>query len=156
MKFEEFKKEVQNAYAGKFPKSRCVIKPYVCFGSYIAIDCFLAENLREVPHQIAENDMFEISFLIDMPEKFNFKLDELPEEMTMKNLKRAYVIAPKNSYLYCDYRKIPYRKTSGDAKKMIAIIEKFFDKLDKLVREDKANGKIHNTYKTILPEKLSQ
>lgn len=156
MKFEEFKKEVQNAYAGKFPKSRCMVKPYICFGSYIAIDCFLAENLREVPHQIAGNDMFKISFLIDMPEKFNFELDELPEEMTMESLKRTYVIAPENSYLYCDYRKIPYRKTSGDAKRIITTIGKFFDKLDKLVREDIEAGKIHNSYKSILPEKLKQ
>lgn len=111
MKFVEFTENINQVYSGKFAHSACIVRPYRCLGRYVYIDCMLAENLNEVSHGIAENDMFKISFCIDLPNNFNFETDELPENLTMEAKANSYVIKPENEYLYCNYKKIPYRKS---------------------------------------------
>ena len=76
MKFAEFAENINKVYSGKFAHSACIVRPYRCLGRCVYIDCMLAENLNEVSHRIAENDMFRISFCIDLPDNFNFETDE--------------------------------------------------------------------------------
>lgn len=154
MKFAEFTENINQVYSGKFAHSACIVRPYRCLGRYVYIDCMLAENLNEVSYGIAENDMFKISFCIDLPDNFNFETDELPENLTMEAKSNSYVIKPENEYLYCNYKKIPYRKSKGTAEKLVSVFGKFVDKLHAQLVEDLNNGNIHKNFKTLVETKI--
>lgn len=155
MKFNEFAERIKGKYAEKFPDSCCRVKKYICLGYSITIDCYLSgENeAAECPSQ-ASNDMFKITFNIALPEKFSYESDELPENMTMECWANVYLIATQDRHLYCDHRKIPYRKTTGDAEKIIKSAGKFFDRLYDLVMEDVKNGNVHENYAALVAEKV--
>lgn len=156
MKSVEFIENINHVYRGKFAHSACIASSYGygCYGRYIYIKCMLAENLNEVANGIAENDMFRISFWIDLPNSFNFDTDELPENLTMEAKSNSYVIKPENEYLYCNYKKIPYRKNKGTAEKLISVFGKFVDKLHAQLVEDLNNGNIHKNFKTLVETKI--
>ena len=154
MKFSEFAKNINEVYREKFVKSACIVKPFKCCGNSIYIDCYLAGNLNEVAHGIAANDMFSISLLIDLPDNFDFNSDELPENLIMKAQSNSYVIKPDNEYLYCNYKKVPYRKTKGTAEKLIDVFKKFVDKLHNQVIEDLNAGNIHENFKVLVEKKV--
>lgn len=154
MKFAEFTENINQVYSEKFAHSACIVRPYKCLGRYIYIDCMLAENLNEVSYGIAGNDMFKISFCIDLPDNFNFETDELPENLTMEAKANSYVIKPENEYLYCNLKKIPYRKSKGTAEKLVSIFGKFVDKLYAQLVEDLNGGNIHKDFKTLVETKI--
>lgn len=135
MKFSDFKTEIEKVFAEKFGKSYCGCKIYKCLGKSITIDCHLAENTNECPHGISGNDMMHISFAIRLPDRWN-ESDELPENITMEVRKNSIKVKPTADYLYCDYKKASYRKTSGNAEKMIATFGKFVDQLYTLIKEE--------------------
>lgn len=147
MKTIEFAEKIVEKYMEKFPKSLCKVKKYICLGYNLTIECFLSENTNV-------NDMFKITFNIQLPEKFDYDTDELPENLTMECWNNIYLTAPENKYFYCSSRKIPYRKTTGDAEKIIKTAGKFFEKLHGLVLEDISNGKIHKDYTGLVAEKV--
>lgn len=154
MKFAEFKESINSIYGGKFDNSTCVVRPYRCLGRYIYIDCMLAGNLNEISYGIAGNDMFKISFCIDLPDNFNFETDELPENLTMEAKANSYIIKPENKYLYCNLKKIPYRKSKGTAEKLVSVFGKFIDKLHAQLVEDLNSGNIHKDFKTLVETKI--
>lgn len=154
MKFAEFTENINQVYSGKFAHSACIVRPYRCLGRCIYIDCMLAENLNEVSYGIAGNDMFKISFCIDLPDNFNFETDELPENLTMESKANSYVIKPENEYLYCNLKKIPYRKSKGTAEKLVSVFGKFVDKLHAQLVEDLNSGNIHKDFKTLVETKI--
>lgn len=135
MKFEQFKTEIEKLFAEKFGKSYCGCKIYKCLGNSITIDCRLAENTSECPHNIASNDMMKICFAIVLPDGWN-EADELPENLTMEAWDNNIKVKPTNDYLYCESKKVSYRKTSGTAKKLIAAFGKFVDRLYTLIKEE--------------------
>lgn len=154
MKFAEFTENINQVYSGKFAHSACIVRPYKCLGRCIYIDCMLAENLNEVSYGIAGNDMFKISFCIDLPDNFNFETDELPENLTMEAKANSYVIKPENEYLYCNLKKIPYRKSKGTPEKLVSVFGKFVDKLHAQLVEDLNGGNIHKDFKTLVETKI--
>ena len=154
MKFAEFAENINQVYSGKFAHSACIVRPYNCLGRYIHIDCMLAEDPNEVFNRIAENDMFKISFCIDLPDNFNFETDELPENLTMEARANSYIIKPENEYLYCNYKKIPYRKSKGTAEKLVSVFGKFVDKLHTQIVEDLHGGNIHENFKALVKTKI--
>lgn len=154
MKFAEFTENIKQVYSGKFAHSACIVRPYVFFGRYICIDCMLAENLNEVSGRIAGNDMFKITFCINLPDNFNFEIDELPENLTMEAKVNSYIIKPENEYLYCNYKKIPYKKSKGTAEKLVSVFGKFVDKLHAQLVEDLNSGSIHHDFKELVERKI--
>ena len=155
MKFSEYAEQIRGKYAAEFPGSYCKVKKYICLGKNLTIDCYLSGKNAEKDIPIAaNNDMFKITFNIQLPDKFDYDTDELPENMTMESWQNVYFIAPENKYLYCSSRKIPYRKVSGDAEKIIKSFGKFVEKLHGLLLEDMAAGNIHKNYAEIVAEKV--
>lgn len=128
MKFEQFKESVEAVYHGKFPLSYCRCFIYKCMGKSLVIDCLLAENRTECTSAIASNDMFSISFSIVLPDGWE-KEDELPENLVMEAWGRKIRVKPQELYLYCNYLKIPYRKSKGSPDKLVTVFGKFVDKL---------------------------
>lgn len=98
--------------------------------------------------------MFKISFCIDLPDSFNFEIDELPENLTMEAKANSYVVKPENGYLYCSLKKIQYRKSKGTAKKLVSVFGKFIDRLHTQLVEDLNDGNIHKDFKALVKKKI--
>ena len=156
MKYREFKERVQEEYRKILPESSCLVRVYNCLGKSITIDCYLAGKVEELPHGIAGNDMFRIGFIFNLPDNFNKEEDELPQEILMEALKKSYRIKPENQYMYCSSKNLSYRKTKGDAEKIIKTIGKFFAKLQQSLEEDLAAGNIHPDNIELLKEKMNK
>lgn len=154
MKFNEFAEKIKKVYAEKFAWSACKVKPFICLGNSLYIDCYLSENENECSYGYLDNDMFKISFLVGLPDTFDFEADELPENLVMTSLNNHYAIKPEDDCYYCSNRKIPYRKTTGTAEKLITVFGKFTDKLYNQLMEDIKDGNIHPNYETLLKQKI--
>ena len=154
MKFAEFKEDIKSVYTGKFPRSTCKVIPFKCIGNSLYIDCYLAGDIHECSHGIAGNDMFKISLCVNLPDNFNFETDELPEILTMEAKSNCYIIKPESRYMYCDMKKVSYRKSSGNAEKLVKVFEKFVDRLYNSVIEDMNNGNIHENHIKLLKQKI--
>ena len=154
MTFNEFKDRIIEIYLSKFPKSYCSVKLVKMLGRAITIDCFLANDVSELSHGYWQNDMFKISFWIhNMPN--NFEVDDvLPDAMTLTNNSSQILIVPENSYLAYSAVKIPFRKTVGNADKLISTFKKYVDRLYDIVNQQIVNNKIHSSFKDIINRKI--
>lgn len=133
MKFSEFSGKIKEVYAKRFPKSLCVCNIHNSLGGFISIDCFLAADKSEFPHFISLNDAISVKLDIDLPErKSSWNTEsELPDTLVIKALKKEikHKPSPEMSYLYCEYTRVNFRKTEGNADKIIKTFEKFVDRL---------------------------
>ena len=66
----------------------------------------------------------------------------------------SYIIKPENEYLYCNYKKIPYRKSKGTAEKLVSVFGKFVDKLHTQLVEDLHSGNIHENFNALVKTKI--
>ena len=135
MKFSEFQREIEGMYSKRFGKSACRCAVFNCAGKSITIDCLLAADRGECPHGITSNDMFSISLFVEPPRGWNDS-DELPENLTIRAVNNSIKTKPAVSYMYCDYRKIPFRKTMGNTEKMLQTFGKFLDRLHSAMVEE--------------------
>lgn len=150
MKFEEFKTEIKGKYAENF-NGACVVRKYVCLGKSIVIDCYLGEAQTGT---ISDNDMLKVAFNISLPDNFNYDTDELPEKLIMVAWNNSYLIKPEDDYLAYSTRKIPYRKATGTAEKLVEVAAKFFNKMYTLIREDYTSGNIHDNYTEVVEQNV--
>ena len=152
MKFKEFKEEVKKAYAKRFPNSLCEVFIFKCLGRSLCITCRFVENEKEVPFGIMGNDMFCASMSINLPDNFGDD-DDLPENMVLE-WQSSCIKAKPESWLTYDAEKVSYRKTTGDSKKIIKALDKYFQRLydttKKLVEEDR----IHPNYAELVSRKV--
>lgn len=154
MNIKELKKAIEQTYIKYFPKSKICIQLYTSLGTCIFINSFLAKTSEEEANNYFENDMFHIAF--SMPLYFNVKSedDELPSNLMLINNKKSYVIKPADNIYYCNLRKISFRKTTGNAEKIISALDKFFKKLkDQILKDIKADN-IHKDYQLIVKNKI--
>ena len=154
MTFNEFRNRIIEIYHNKFPKSLCSVKLVKMLGRAITIDCFLANDVSELSHGYWQNDMFKISFWIhNMPN--NFEIDDtLPDAMTLTNDSSHILIVPENSYLAYSAVKIPFRKTVGNADKLISTFKKYVDRLYDIVNQQIVHNKITNNFVDIVNRKI--
>lgn len=144
MLFKDFQEKIMAVYAAKFPKSLCVCNIHNTLGGYINIDCYLGANIKEFANGIAQNDAISVKFDISLPRgKWNNE-SELPGKMEIKALNHAVKHKPAQdkSYFYCEYTNISFRKTTGDAEKIIKAFERFVDRLHKEISEQYANDNL--------------
>ena len=141
MKFNEFQERIMTAYATKFPKSLCTCT--LGFGKYIFIDCYLGAGEDEFTHRIKENDAIYTKLSIDLPRNWTEE-NELPDTMTLEAIRSSIKHKPPQdeSYLYCKYTKVSFRKTTGDAEKIIKAFTRFVDRLHKKISEQYANDNL--------------
>lgn len=152
MKFAEFKEEVEKAYAKRFPQSACEVKIFKCLGRMITIDCYMAGDKSELLYGYAANDMFSVGMSINLPDSFDDD-DNLPENLVLK-WNSSIIKAKPESWLAYDAENVGYRKTTGDSKKIIKALDKYFQRLydttKKLVEEDR----IHPNYAELVSRKV--
>lgn len=141
MKFNEFKEKIEEIYKEKFDQSLVECNVYRCLGKSITIDFVMAGSREECASGYFDNDMLNGCFMIHLPDGWTEE-DDLPEKMTMAALKGYIRIKPEQKYLYCGCRKLPYRKTTGNAEKLIAAFGKFVDRLHEAVVEEYKNNNL--------------
>ena len=143
MKFKEFQGRIMAVYAAKFPKSLCVCKIHNTLGGYINIDCYLGAGVDEFPHRIKENDAINVKLNIDLPRGWEHD-DELPDTMTFEAIRNSIKHKPPQdeSYLYRKYTKVSFRKTTGDAERIIKAFTRFVDRLHNEISEQYANDNL--------------
>ena len=132
MKFNEFKEKIENEFDGKFNQSLCACRIFRCLGKSIIIDCKLGKDASEWSNGIAMNDLMSVSFIIALPDGWTEE-DELPEIMVMESSEHEIKTKPENDILYCDYKRISYRRTAGNPEKIIKAFGKFVGKLHEAV-----------------------
>ncbi len=155
MKFDEFAHNIVSAYSKRFPGGYCRVAKYVCFGKSITIDMYLSsKETGKSTSVMGDNDMFKICLNVSLPDKFNYESDELPEKVTMESWSNHYLVKPELPYMAYSSRKVPYRKTTGAAEKLIATAEKFMDRLHDMIVEDLAAGNVHENFIRIAQENI--
>lgn len=154
MLFAEFKARIEKKYKEVFPNSRCSCFIFKCLGRSISIHCYLTGNDKECTHGIIDNDMFMIRFDINLPNKFNEETEELPNDLTMIAGMNQFRVKPDSDYLYCNYKKVPYRKTRGNPAKLCETFGRFVDRLHDSVCEEVNNNNIHQNDLPLIAEKV--
>ena len=98
--------------------------------------------------------MFKISFWIhDLPK--NFEADSaMPDVMTLTNNNSYIAITPPDRYWAYGSVKIPFRKTAGNADKIIVAFKKYVDRLYDIVNQQIAEGNIHKDFVEIVSNKI--
>lgn len=154
----DFLNEVKETYSNYFTDSKCDTRLITNLYNSIFINCYLANNKSECINGYFENDMFNVMFTIDTENgAFGKDIDldsELPSNLKLEAKYKSYYIKPENEYLAYSSRKLNFRKTKGDYKKIINSLDKFFDRLSEELKTDLANDKIHSNHIDLLKEKL--
>lgn len=154
MKFAEFKDAVKAAYKKYFPESNVNIRIFRCLGKAITIDCFLAGDLSEVAGGIPENDMFHVNVWIDLTENFYVEND-LPDNLVMEWRNSSVIKKPEQKYLAYGAETVRYRKTSGDAEKIVKALDKYFSRLHDTVVNLRENDRIHEGFVDLVNQKIA-
>ena len=76
-------------------------------------------------------------------------------DFILENVNNTYRIRPNNEYLYCNYKKVSFRKTNGDINKITKSFENFIKKLIDNLKEDYNNDMLLDTDKELVAKKLS-
>lgn len=154
----DFITEVENSYLKYFTNSKIIVKLDTRLYKNIYVKCLLSNNINECSSRIIENDMMSISFMIDQEgRELNKDINTesvLPTNLQIKVLDNSYLIKPENQYLCYSRRKLNYRKTKGDAKKIINTLDKYFNKLHEELKKDIENNNIHDNHIDLLKSKL--
>lgn len=158
IKVGEFLNEIEGTYNKYFTDSKCIAKLNTSLYNSISVKCLLANNKSECINGYFENDMFSISFLIDVDGKEldkSISLDSvLPKNLQIQVLDNSYLIKPNDKYLCYSRRKLSYRKTKGDGEKLLKTFDKWFKKLSDELKNDINNSNIHDNHINLLTSKL--
>lgn len=120
-----FKKYFPNGYFGY--SVRKILKPNADLNFVIGL---IGDN-RDVPNGIRGNDVMHHSFQVEPQGDGKYIISVLNGSLSIK--------PEAGSYMAMGTVKTGFRKTTGDEKKIINTVDKFFKKLQGLVREHKDN-----------------
>lgn len=158
MKYGEFKNNLIEIYNKVFRKSKVQVVANNNLYKCIYINCYLANDKTELANGYAENDMFHIWFEIDTENgEFKEKITddmELPENLVLSNNSNMIKIIPENKFMVYSNDKVAFRKTKGNAEKILKSFEKYVIGLYNKVCELENNGMIHDNYKELVNKKL--
>ena len=137
---DDFIEDIERTYKKYFPKSLIKIRKSDILGSKgIYAECYLAKDESEVPHRILDNDTFHIKFCIETLKNFN----DLPDVMILEWYHKSIKLNPSDDFYYCDFKQLPFRKTKGDAVKILKTLDRYFKLLKDTLIEELENDNIH-------------
>lgn len=158
MKLKSFYDNMKEIYNKKFSKSRLVFVYGALCNNVIFVDLLLSQDNKECSNGIVENDMFKITFEIKFSNIENIKGNNDIEldntEIVFSMINNGYMIKPKNQYLYCEYKKVPFRKIVGNTDKVLQGFEKFVTRLYNSVKTDLDNDIIHSNFTDFVKTKI--
>ena len=149
---KEFLSAVKKIYAEHFPDSQCQAKLSKNLGKAIFIDFYFAKDSSEVSHGYAQNDMFKCGFVIHLDD--DAEADSPMPDATLEAMSSVIATKPSNKWLAYDATKVPFRKTTGNAKKLLSTIEKYVQKLANTIHTEYENDNIADNYKSIVKSKI--
>lgn len=129
---------IKALYRIYFSDCICDARLVRCLGNTIYIDCYLAKDKTEFPNNIVQNDPMKVTFAITVQDDTTTN-SFLSETITLEAYQRCYATKPENKYLYCDLKKVAFRKTTGDPDKILKTLDKFFAKLHDSMVDDYNN-----------------
>lgn len=153
MTVSEFMDSIEDTYNKYFPNSYCAVKFSKNLGKTIWIDCYLAKNNKEVSNGYFANDMFSVSFHIYLPDDAE-PSSAMPDSVALESTNSWIKVKPSNKYLAFDARKIPFRKSTGNAEKIIGAFDRYVKKLYTIVSEEFENDNIEPKFKSLVAEKI--
>jgi hypothetical protein len=130
----------------------CVARMKNILGNSIFIDCFIAGDESEFPNGYAENDMFNIKFNIDTRDAKS--VDDEFGIRTIECYSKSFYTAPPSRFLAYGRHDLQFRKTTGDARKIIAALDKFFKRLYDAVVMERDNDNIEKGHIDIVNRKI--
>ena len=159
MKLSEFLQLIESTYNKHLPNSKCSATYKDNIYSSIFITCYLASDKSENSGGYWDNDMFSIQFHLDLttgefPKGFNLE-SEMPDNLNMEVNQNSYLLKPENPYMAYDRHKLSYRKVTGNSDKIITTLDKYFAKLVNDLKQDIADGLIHDGYLELVLNKLN-
>ena len=154
MTIKEFMNDVKETYKNYFPNSLCDIRIKYILGSVIFSDFYLAGNEKEVYNGYFENDMFKCSFAIHLSDSKGYSEDDEFETQTLESTSSCISIKSTDRWLAFDIKKIPFRKTTGDAKKILTAIDKYCAKLYSATNEAYETDNLCDKYEGLVEKKL--
>lgn len=155
MTVSEFLKEVKAIYAKHFPDSKCNAKLIKQLGKAVFIDFYLAKDETEVPHGYAANDMFKCGFVIHLDDDIDSD-SEMPESAVLESMSSFIAAAPSNRYLAFDAVKVPFRKTTGNAKKLLSALDKYVSKLAATTKQLYDEDRVAKEHKSVVEKKYDR
>ena len=148
---DDFIEDIEKTYKKYFPKSLINIHKEDMLGiKSIYAECYLAKDKSETPHGILDNDTFRIKFSIETLENFN----ELPDVMMLEWYYKAIKLNPSDDFYYCDFKQLPFRKTKGDAVKILKTLDRCFKLMKNAVIEEFENDNIHDDCIDVVKSKI--
>jgi uncharacterized protein YunC (DUF1805 family) len=158
MKTSDFIQAIETAYSSKFPQSKAFVKLSHNLYSQIRIDLMSAGTKEENAMNYWENDCFSLGFTISLENgqlPKDLSLDsEMPINLLLESKCNSYRVKPENQYMFCGYKKVPFRKTKGNDAKLLKTIESFIDKLHASILSDIENNNILESDVTLLKTKV--
>ena len=153
MKVNEFLEVIKESYRKEFPNSLIIAKLHKGLGKSLYIKCYIAGSKEEFYNGIAQNDMLDVEFWChDLPKDIEIE-SELPENITLENNGKSYMIKPDNNYMCYSRRKLSYRKVVG-IDKNIKSLDRFFKKLKEQLIKDINYNMIHENHIELLKQKI--
>lgn len=158
MKLKDFIQGIECRWKKFFPRSKCEIYFTENIYGMIFAKFYLANESFEVQYGIWRNDMFSIAFSIDtiagsLPKTLT-ELSELPENLRLTSDARSYFIKPEQKMFAYGSRKLNFRKTIGNAEKLLFAFEKFFKQLRETLLSDWKNDNICKQHIELVRSKL--
>jgi len=134
--------KIETSFKTQFPKGYCRIRQSKGLsGEQITISIGLVNDINIVTAKIREND--------PMFHKFLISLDGETLESTL--IQGSLAVKPIDQFYVMNHVKTGFRKTTGDANKVVKTYDKFFAKLKTLVNEQGNNIYKSEQYIDFLP-----
>lgn len=149
----EFIDEIKAVYHKYLPDSGCAVKLSKVLGKTLWIDFYLAGDNSEVANGYWVNDMFKISFSIYLPDDIELSSD-MPENLTLEAHNSWIAVKPTSKYVAYDSKKIPFRKTTGDCKKILTTLDRYTKRLYDILVATYENDEVAPKFETLVKDKI--
>ena len=165
----DFITQVKGIYNQYFPHSECYAANLKVLGmEFLQIRWFLSADKSECAHNIRNNDLFSISFNIDLKDTTESgKVYEatiydnssennmpMPTTIVLEVMNKHYWLAPNIPNRAYSWKNLPYRKTTGTPEKILSVLDRYAQILHKSVAADLNNGLLPENYVKMVDEKL--
>ena len=148
---DDFIEDIEKTYKKYFPESLINIhKEEMLSSKNIYAECYLAKDASEVPYRQLANDMFDVTFCIEKLKNFN----ELPDSIQLIWNYKSIKLKPSDERYYYDRKQLPFRKTKGDADKILKTLDRCFKLLKNTVIEEFENDNIHDDCIDVVKSKI--
>ena len=160
MKTNELITAIQESYGKQFPQSTIFVKYDPRLWRSIGVSCYLSGAREECHGGYWDNDLLRVRFSIatdagQLP-KDTTPESELPQNLELEIYAKGYLTKPTATEPYNVYssKRLKFRKTKGNAEKILKTLDKYFKMLRSELENDLQQDNITANHKEQLIAKL--